>query len=139
MCCFSCRDGPSLQKLSKFVTTDASSAGPNTRQTYKLIHGHGLSPNERAKPVQSLCVALKTQFEDTTQGMVQATAIADFKMWPFQEAELKGYDNDWITTLLDQLKTYMQDVDQPKLSGHFFKVQYLMCMFNKCLILFFYI
>ena len=82
MCCFLFRDGPSLQKLSKFEIIDASSAGTTTRQTYKLTHGYGLSPNERLKLVQSLCAALKTQFEDTTQGVVQATAIADFKMSP---------------------------------------------------------
>ena len=102
---------PSLQKLSKFVTKDAPSAGSTTRQTYKLTHGRGLSPNERAKLVQSLCAALKTQFEDTTQGVVQTTAIADFKMCPLQEAELEGFGDDMITILLDQFRTYIQDVD----------------------------
>ena len=60
MCCFSFRDVPSLQKLSKFETTDVLSIGKTSLQTYKLTHAHGLSPNERAKSVQSLHTALKT-------------------------------------------------------------------------------
>ena len=73
------RDGPSLLKLSQFETIDVPSAGTTTRQTYNLTHGQGLSTSERTKLVQSLCAALETQFEDAIQGVVQATAIADFK------------------------------------------------------------
>ena len=54
------RDGPSLLKLSQFETKDAPSAGTTTRQTYNLTHGHGLSPTERTKLVQSLYAALET-------------------------------------------------------------------------------
>ena len=64
--------------------------------------------------MQSLCAALETQFEDTTQGVVQATAIADFKMWPLQEAELEGFGDDWIANLTDQFNTYIEDADQVK-------------------------
>ena len=77
--------------MSKFETTDGASAGTTTRQTYKLTHDHGLSVTEREKLVHSLCTGLETWFEDTTYGVViQATAIADFKMWSLEEAEIEG-------------------------------------------------
>ena len=76
--------------MSKFETADGPSAGTTTRQTYKLTHGHGLSVTEREKLVHSLYRALETQFEDTIYSVVQATATADFKMWPLEEAELEG-------------------------------------------------
>ena len=76
--------------MSKFETTDGSSAGTTSRQTYKLTHSHGLSVTEREKLVHSSCTILDTQFEDTIYGVVQTTAIADFKMWPLEETELEG-------------------------------------------------
>ena len=51
---------------------------------------HALSVTEREKLVHALCTALQTQFEDTTYGVVQATANADFKIWPLEEGELEG-------------------------------------------------
>ena len=50
---------------------------------------YGLSVTEREQQVHSLCTVLETGFEDTTYGVVQATAIADFKMWPLEEAGLE--------------------------------------------------
>ena len=85
------RDWPSLQKLSGFETSNAPSTGATTRQIFNLTHGKGLSETERKRLIQSLCVALETRFEDTTYGVIEATAVANFKMWPLKEEELEGF------------------------------------------------
>ena len=61
--------------MSKFERTDGPSAGTTTRQTYKSIHGHGLSVTEREKLVYSLYTEIQTQFEDTTYCVVQAIVV----------------------------------------------------------------
>ena len=42
------------------------------------------------KIVNSLCAALDVRFEDTKEGLISATSIANFKIWPMQESELEG-------------------------------------------------
>ena len=42
------------------------------------------------KLVHLLCEALQTRFEDATQGVVEATLVDDFKIWPLDNAELEG-------------------------------------------------
>ena len=73
---FNNTDGPFLKKLPKFETSSAPSAGATTRQTYTLTCGSGILATER----NVMCTALERRFDDT--GVVKATAIADFKMWP---------------------------------------------------------
>ena len=73
-------DGPFLQKLPKYETSSAPSAGATTRQTYTLTSGSGLLTNERKVLIKALCASLEDRFDDTD--VVKATAIADLKMWP---------------------------------------------------------
>ena len=67
---------------------------------------------------QNLCShyvqLLKLDLKIPHQGVVQATAIADFKMLPLQEAELEGFCDDWIVTMTEQFNTYIEDADQVK-------------------------
>ena len=44
--------------MSRFETTDGSSAVTTTRQTDKLTHGHGLSVTEKVKLVHYFCISL---------------------------------------------------------------------------------
>ena len=71
-------DGPFLQKLPKYETSSAPSAGATTRQTYTLTSGSGLLTNERKVLMKALCTSLEDHFDDTN--VVKATAIADLKM-----------------------------------------------------------
>ena len=43
------------------------------------------------KLVHLLCEALQTRFEDATQSVVEATSVADFKIWQLDKAELAGF------------------------------------------------
>ena len=106
---FNNTDGPFLKKLPKFETSSAPSAGATTRQTYKLTCGSGILATERNVLVEALCTALERRFDDTS--VVKATAIADFKMWPMSEEELHTFGDDWMTTLLDQFGSYLDDKD----------------------------
>ena len=80
------------QKLPKFETSSAPSAGATTRQTCKLICGSGILAIERNVLVEALCTALERRFDDTS--VVKTTAIADFKMWPTSEEELHTFGDD---------------------------------------------
>ena len=42
------------------------------------------------KIVDNLCAAIDVRFEDTKQGLIPATSIANFKIWSLQESELEG-------------------------------------------------
>ena len=83
-------DGPFLQKLSQFESCNIPSAGTMTRQNYKLTSGNGLKENDRKNILDSLCAALEVRFQDTKEGIIPATSIANFKIWPIQESELQG-------------------------------------------------
>ena len=66
-------------------------AGTTTRQTFSLTHGDAFLPSDREKKlVHLLCQALQTRFKDATQD-VEATSVADFKIWPLDNAELEGF------------------------------------------------
>ena len=87
------RDGPSLQKLSQFETSNAHSAGATTRQIFNLTHGKGLSKTERKRLIQSLYVALETRFEDTTYGVIETTVA-------FKRRRTRFSANNFIYLLL---------------------------------------
>ena len=61
-----------------------------TRNTYKLTGGDGLQQAGRKKLVDKLYDALNVRFEVTQHGLIQATSIANFKIWPVEEEILEG-------------------------------------------------
>ena len=71
--------------------------------------------------VDSLCAALQTCFEDTKTSIVEATSVADFKMWTTNENEWDTFGDDWISTLLHHFQSYFDDVDQIKAEWPMFK------------------
>ena len=73
----------------QFEACHAPSAGVTTQNTYQLTGGNGLQEADQ-KIVNNLCAALEVRFEDTKQGLIPATSIANFKIWPMQESELEG-------------------------------------------------
>lgn len=79
-----------MQKLAQFETCAAPSAGPSTRNTYKLTVGDGIKETDRKKILDALCQALSVRFEDTKKGLIAATSIANFKVWPIEESDLEG-------------------------------------------------
>ena len=107
-------DGPFYQKLSQYETCSAPSAGAVTRNTYKLTGGNGLEEADRKKILESLCEALAVRFKDTEKGLISATAVANFKIWPLHEAELEGFGDDSIQVLLDQFQAYIAESDLVK-------------------------
>ena len=61
---------------------------PAAKETW--MAGSVISQLHKGRLIQSLCVALETIFEDTTYGVIEATAVANFKMWPLKE-EVEGF------------------------------------------------
>ena len=100
--------------MASFETSSVPSAHVTTRHTYGLTHGTGLLASDRKALVDSFCAALQTCFEDTKTSIVEATSVADFKMWPTNENELDTFGNNWISTLLHHFQSYFDDVDQIK-------------------------
>lgn len=109
-------DGPFMQKIKDFETCAAPSAGSVTRNTFKLTGGDHdfLKQDERAKFIDTLCDALRIRFEDTQPEIIQATSIANFKVWPVEESQLEGFGDNEINTLVEQFKCFLPDVDQVK-------------------------
>ena len=87
-CVFS--DGPFLQKLAKFETCNAPSDGTTTRNTYSLTIGNGSIDNDRSKLVDLLCNKIQVRFQDTKDGLISATSVANFNLWPDDESRLEG-------------------------------------------------
>ena len=83
-------DGPFLQKLSQFETSPAPTTGTFTRNSYKLVGGDGLSEADRKKIINKLSEVLSVRFQDMEQGLISATSIANFKVWPLEEQDLEG-------------------------------------------------
>ena len=104
-------DGPSLQKLQQFETCELPTVGATTRTVYKLTAGRGLLDMERIKIVDSLISALGVRFEDTSTNVVQATSLANFRVWPVREEELGRFGDDMINILIEQFKCYLNDCD----------------------------
>ena len=107
-------DGPFMQKLAQFETCAAPSAGPSTRNTYKLTMGDGIKDTDRKKILDALCQALSVRFEDTKKGLVAATSIANFKVWPIEESDLEGshsrqlmYFNVSVTCMMTNCYFYL--------------------------------
>ena len=59
-----------------------------------------MQQTDRENLVDKLCDALNVRFEDAQHGLIQATSIANFKIWPVEEANLEG---SHIPKLLDIL------------------------------------
>lgn len=95
-------DGPFLQKLAQFETCDAPSAGTTTQNTYRLTGSEGLSKNYHKKVVDLLSAALKTRFEDAQHGLIKATSIANFTLWPMENVAVQGYGESEVDILLAQ-------------------------------------
>ena len=81
----------SFKSLHNLKLVQILSAGTATRNTYKLTGGNGLQQNDRKNIIDSLCAALQVQFEDTVQGLISATSIGNFKIWPMDEEDLEGF------------------------------------------------
>ena len=62
----------------------------NKETHYKLTVGDGIKETDRKKILDALCQALSVQFEDTKKGLIAATSIANFKVWPIEESDLEG-------------------------------------------------
>ena len=73
-------------------------AGATTRQANGLTHGDGLLQSHREKLVHSLYEALQARFEDAAHGVIEATSVADLKMWPMDKSELEGlcFRSVWV-------------------------------------------
>ena len=93
---FAGNNGPSFHKLSNYEIIEELVAGPTTREIYKLTGGNGELTVERQKLITKLYENLEVCFEDTTQGLIKCTSIANFRMWPDKEEELHGYGDDMI-------------------------------------------
>ena len=83
-------DGPFLQKLAKFETCNAPADGTTTRNTYSLTTGDGEINNDRLRLIDLLCNKIQIRFQDTNNGIISATSIANFNVWPDDEARLEG-------------------------------------------------
>ena len=55
-----------------------------------LTSSDELTEADRKKLVDALCEALEVRFEDTHAGLIQATSIANFNVWPIEEKDLEG-------------------------------------------------
>ena len=108
------QDGPFLKTIGQFEECNAPSAGATTRNTYKLIGGDNLPQGERMRFINQLCDALNIRFQDTKNGLIQATSIANFKTWPLDEVELEGFGDCEIGILLDQFKCYLPEAEVVK-------------------------
>ena len=67
---------------------------------------------ERQKLITKLCEKLEVCFEDTTQGLIKCTSIANFQMWPDKEEDLHGYGDDMIKEIVEHFENYFEDKDQ---------------------------
>ena len=108
------QDGPFLKTIGQFEECTAPSAGATTRSTYKLTGGNSLPQGERMRFISQLCDALNVRFQDTRNGLIHATSIANFKTWPLDEIELEWFGNDEIGILLDQFKCYLPEAEVVK-------------------------
>ena len=61
-----------------------------------LLFSDGLTESERKNIVDALCEALEVRFEDTRTGLIQATSVANFKVWPMEENDLEGLHTGYI-------------------------------------------
>ena len=109
---FAGNNGPSFHKLSNYEIIEGLVAGPTTREIYKLTGGNGELTVERQKLITKLCENLEVCFEDTTQGLIKCTSIANFRMWPDKEEELHGYGDDMIKEIVEHFENYFEDKDQ---------------------------
>ena len=75
---FAGNNGPSFHKLSNYEIIEGLVVGPTTREIYKLTGGNGELTVERQKLITKLCENLEVHFEDTTQGLIKCTYIANF-------------------------------------------------------------
>ena len=53
-----------------------------------LTAGKGLLDTGWVKLIDLLCADLNTRFEDTAQGLINLTSVANFKLWPDKEENL---------------------------------------------------
>ena len=83
-------DGPFLQRLAKYETCTAPSAGSSTRNLYRLTGSGRLLDDDRTSIITKLCAALDVQFEDTKHGIIHATSVANFKIWPTESNKLES-------------------------------------------------
>ena len=100
-------DGPFLQTIHKFETSEAPSAGTTTRNVYGLIGAKEVPQRERIRFINRLCDALNVRFEDTQHGSVKATSIANFNMWPIEESELDGFGDDDIGSACESIQVFL--------------------------------
>ena len=84
------KDGPFLQKLKDFQIIDAPTRG-STRSLSQLTRGQSDLKRQRQHLLDDITEALPTCFEDTTNGLLKATSIANFKEWPLEITELQGW------------------------------------------------
>lgn len=106
---FATTDGPSLQRLQKFETCQAPSAGAETRNTYKMTGGTGLHDTDRMALIDLMCSSLNKRFEDSSHGIIHSTSIANFKLWPEKEDTLNGFGDDMVNNLVKQFGCYLAD------------------------------
>ena len=105
-------DGPCLQKLSDFETCKNPCAGATTRDTYKLSGDNSISTNERRKLISLLCKNLETRFEDTNDGLISSTSVANFKIWPDKEEQVKEFGNKMVKDLVEHYVNHFENPDQ---------------------------
>ena len=85
------KDGPFLQKLKDFQIIDAPTRGSTTRSLSQLTRGQSDLKRQRQHLLDDITEALSTHFKDTTNGLIKATSIANFKEWPLEITELQGW------------------------------------------------
>lgn len=85
------KDGAFLQQIREFEVSDVPSRGSTTRSLVRLTGNHDQLPKHREQLVDNLCHALSVRFAETeTEGVLKATSLANFKLWPTDETELQG-------------------------------------------------
>ena len=150
-------DGPFLQKLGQFETSQAPFTG-TTRNTHILIGGEGVLDKDGVKLTDLFCANLNTRFEDTPRGLIKSMSVANFKLCPDIEENLEGcnislsyliwplvvlkdsslleinniflmtgLDGDMIKDLVDHFGCYLDDVDQIKAEWSLLKNAVLKC------------
>ena len=85
------KDGPFLQKLKDFQIIDVPTRGSATSSLSQLTRGQSDLKRQRQHLLDDITEALSTCFEDTTNGLIKAMSIANFKEWPWEITELQGW------------------------------------------------
>ena len=81
----------SFNKLENSKISDVPSTGSTTRSLVRLTGNHDQLPKQREQLIDNLCHALSVRFAETeTEGVLKATSLANFKLWPADETELQG-------------------------------------------------